>query len=119
MAALKTAFGVALLWVVAPAALPAHPMLAGWLAMAGVVFVLHFGTFHLLSLAWRRAGVNAMPVMRHPLRSESLADFWDAGGTPRFTSWPRASLLNRCAHGSARPPPRCSYFSCRASSTSS
>jgi len=76
MAALKTAFGVALLWVVARAALPAHAMLAGWLAMAGVVFVLHFGTFHLLSLAWRGAGVNAMPVMRHPLRSESLADFW-------------------------------------------
>jgi D-alanyl-lipoteichoic acid acyltransferase DltB (MBOAT superfamily) len=30
----------------------------------------------LLSLAWRRAGVNAMPVMRNPLRSTSLADFW-------------------------------------------
>jgi alginate O-acetyltransferase complex protein AlgI len=38
--------------------------------------VLHFGTFDLLSLAWRSAGVNAIPVMRHPLRSTSLGEFW-------------------------------------------
>jgi hypothetical protein len=76
MAALKTAFGAALLWIVARTEFPDRPMLAGWLAMAGMVFVLHFGAFHLLSLAWRHAGVNAMPVMRNPLRSTSLADFW-------------------------------------------
>jgi len=75
-AALKTAFGAALLLRAAPAALPGHPLLAGWLAMAGLVFVLHFGTFHLLSLSWRAAGVNAVPLMRNPLRSASLADFW-------------------------------------------
>jgi predicted DCC family thiol-disulfide oxidoreductase YuxK len=75
-AALKTAFGAALIWIVARTALPDRPMLAGWLAMTGVIFVLHFGVFDLLSLAWRRAGVNATPVMRNPLRSTSLADFW-------------------------------------------
>jgi predicted DCC family thiol-disulfide oxidoreductase YuxK len=76
VAALKTVLGATLTWVVARAALPGHPLLAGWLAMFGLIFVLHFGTFHLLSLAWRRAGVNAMPVMRNPLRSASLADLW-------------------------------------------
>jgi predicted DCC family thiol-disulfide oxidoreductase YuxK len=75
-AGLKTAFGAALIGISSRTALPAHPMLAGWLAMTGVVFVLHFGTFHLLSLLWRRFGVNAMPVMRNPLRSTSLTDFW-------------------------------------------
>jgi predicted DCC family thiol-disulfide oxidoreductase YuxK len=75
-AALKTAFGAALIAIGSRAALPAHPLLAGWTAMIGVIFVLHFGTFHLLSLLWRRFGVNAMPVMRNPLRSTSLADFW-------------------------------------------
>jgi hypothetical protein len=75
-AALKTALGAALIGGAARAALPAHPMVAGWLAMTGLIFVLHFGTFHLLSLAWRRVGVHAMPVMRNPLRSTSLADFW-------------------------------------------
>ena len=44
-------------------------LLAGWLAMTGVIFLLHFGAFHLLSLAWRGAGINAAPVMRNPLRS--------------------------------------------------
>jgi predicted DCC family thiol-disulfide oxidoreductase YuxK len=75
-AALKTIIGAALVWIGARTALPGHPMLAGWLAMTGVILTLHFGTFHLLSLAWRRAGVDAMPVMRNPLRSTSLADFW-------------------------------------------
>jgi hypothetical protein len=75
-AALKTALGVGLTWVVAGTMLPARPILAGWIAMAGLIFVLHFGTFHLLSLAWRSLGVAAMPIMRNPLASTSLAEFW-------------------------------------------
>jgi predicted DCC family thiol-disulfide oxidoreductase YuxK len=76
VAALKTFLGVALVWVVARTALPGHPLLAGWLGMAGLIFVLHFGTFHLLSLGWRTVGVTAMPVMHNPLRSTSLTEFW-------------------------------------------
>jgi len=76
VAALKTAFGAGLTWVIARTALPANPLLAGWLGMVGLVFVLHFGAFHLLSLAWRSLGVNAQPIMRNPLRSNSLAEFW-------------------------------------------
>jgi predicted DCC family thiol-disulfide oxidoreductase YuxK len=75
-ASLKTALGAALIWVGARAVLPAYPALAGWLGMVGLVLTLHFGTFHLLSLIWRGAGVDAMPVMRNPLESTSLADFW-------------------------------------------
>ena len=44
--------------------------------MTGIVLVLHFGIFDLLSLGWRRLGVDAAPVMRSPLRSTSLAEFW-------------------------------------------
>jgi len=76
LAAFNTAFGATLIWVVARTAYPGHPLLTGWLGMIGMILVLHFGTFHLLSLAWRRAGVNAMPLMRSPLQSSSLADFW-------------------------------------------
>src|SRR5688572_24534719 len=75
-AAAKTTFGTVLLWTVAPPLLGRSQWLAGWIAMAGVVFVLHFGVFHLLSLAWRQAGVDAKPIMRNPLRSTSLAEFW-------------------------------------------
>ena len=75
-AALKTLLGATLIWVVARTAVPVNPLLAGWVGMVGLIFVLHFGTFHLLSLAWRSIGVNAMPVMKNPLRSSSLAEFW-------------------------------------------
>ena len=75
-AALKTLFGVALIWVAARLARPAAPLLAGWVGMTGLIFVLHFGTFHLLSLGWRTLGVDARPVMQSPLRSTSLAEFW-------------------------------------------
>jgi alginate O-acetyltransferase complex protein AlgI len=75
-AGLKMLLGIVLTWVVARLAWPARPLLAGWIGMVGAVFVLHFGTFHLLSLAWRRAGVDAIPLMRSPARSTSLGEFW-------------------------------------------
>jgi alginate O-acetyltransferase complex protein AlgI len=75
-ALLKTAFGLVLVWKGAGMAAVFHPTLAGWIGMIGVVFMLHFGLFHCLSLAWRRAGVMAAPVMQNPLLAGSLADFW-------------------------------------------
>ena len=54
-AALKLVFGVILTWVVARWAWPARPLVAGWIGMSGAIFILHFGIFHLLSLAWQRA----------------------------------------------------------------
>jgi hypothetical protein len=75
-AALKTGLGFVVTWVIARDLLPVSPLVAGWVGMVGAVFILHFGTFHLLSLVWRSAGINAMPVMRNPARSCSLAEFW-------------------------------------------
>jgi predicted DCC family thiol-disulfide oxidoreductase YuxK len=75
VAAGKTALGAALILGAARIA-PVAPMGAGWFAMLGVVLLLHFGTFHLLSLFWRSRGVDAGAIMRHPLRSTSLAEFW-------------------------------------------
>lgn len=48
----------------------------GWLGMVGIVFVLHFGLFHLLSCGWRSIGVEARVIMDWPLRSTSLSGFW-------------------------------------------
>jgi hypothetical protein len=53
-----------------------RPLLAAWLGMLGLVLTLHFGTFHVLSCAWREAGIEATPLMRAPLRSASLGEFW-------------------------------------------
>jgi hypothetical protein len=76
LAALKTTLGIVLIWFVARVAVPVSGLLAGWLGMVGAVFLLHFGAFHLLSAGWRSVGVNALPLMRNPLRSCSLAEFW-------------------------------------------
>jgi hypothetical protein len=51
-------------------------ILKGWLGTAGVVFVLHFGIFHLLSCFWRRVGRPARPLMDWPLFSTTVSEFW-------------------------------------------
>jgi hypothetical protein len=72
----KTAFGAVLLWVVARRVPATSELLAGWVGMLGIILALHFGTFHILSLLWRSAGVDARPIMQAPLSATSLSDFW-------------------------------------------
>jgi predicted DCC family thiol-disulfide oxidoreductase YuxK len=75
-AIVKICFGVVLVWGFTRTLIPAYPILAGWTGMFGIVFILHFGLFHLLSLAWRRAGICATPLMQNPIAATSLAEFW-------------------------------------------
>ena len=74
MAMAKTLLGAALYFGVARCF--RDPLAVGWVGMVGIIFLLHFGGFHLLSLAWRRVGVCAEPIMRQPLAAQSLGDFW-------------------------------------------
>ncbi len=48
----------------------------GWIGMIGLVFILHFGLFHLLSCGFRLVGINAVPLMDWPILSVSVAEFW-------------------------------------------
>jgi Membrane bound O-acyl transferase family len=75
-AVVKLLAGATLFWGVAPIVSEQAELLRGWIGMAGVVLMLHFGSLHLLSCAWRCAGVDARPLMQAPLRSKSLAEFW-------------------------------------------
>lgn len=72
----KTTCGAALVWIIPRSLIARSPMLAGWAAMIGIALTLHFGLLKLLTLAWRRGGVAAEPLMRQPTRATSLADFW-------------------------------------------
>jgi hypothetical protein len=56
--------------------LVADKHLRGWTGMVGIVLVLHFGLFHLLSCVWRQAGVEARPLMNWPILSLSVSEFW-------------------------------------------
>ena len=72
----RITLGFALIYAAAPLARGHSELVAGWLGMTGLLMILHCGVFDVLSLAWRRAGVDAPPLMNHPLWSTSLADFW-------------------------------------------
>src|SRR5712664_2030329 len=75
-AALKTLAGGALFWGVARLAAPTSLLAAGWIGLLGLIFLLHFGSFHLVSLAWRTVGIQARPIMDSPIRAASLSELW-------------------------------------------
>lgn len=72
----KTAFGALLLWGVTRLVPDPNSLLKGWIGLVGLIFMLHFGSFHLVALFWQRAGVNAQPIMNAPILATSLSDFW-------------------------------------------
>lgn len=72
----KTGIGLAWMLAVAPRVVDEQPVFSAWMGMAGIVLFLHFGLFHLLSLIWRHAGLDAAPIMNAPLRADSLGEFW-------------------------------------------
>ena len=75
-AGIKTVFGAALVWAIVRLVPSTAPLLRGWIGLTGMVFLLHFGLFHLLALVWQRAGVDAQPIMRAPVLAASVAEFW-------------------------------------------
>lgn len=68
--------GAGLFWGSREVVPPGHDLMLGWCGMVGLVLMLHFGSFHLLSCAWRAIGVNALPLMDRPLASTSVSEFW-------------------------------------------
>jgi hypothetical protein len=74
--AAMTGMGVALFFGAARLAGHGRPLLAGWTGLIGVALMLHFGAFQLLSCGWRQAGLGAAPLMRTPVHSTSLGEFW-------------------------------------------
>jgi hypothetical protein len=69
----------------------------GWCGMFGVVLLLHFGVFHVISCAWRAAGVNALPIMNRPLTSVSLGEFWGRRWNRAFRDAGYAALFQPAA----------------------
>jgi hypothetical protein len=66
--------GGLLVWGVCP--LLMGELVLGWVGMVGVVLMLHFGVFQMLSWIWRWNGVAALPLMNQPLASVSVTAFW-------------------------------------------
>ena len=93
----RLTLGVALLFGVARAVPPQHSYVVGWVGMAGLILILHFGIFHLLSCSWRSAGMPARPLMNRPLASTSLAEFWGRRWNTAFRDLTHRFLFRPCA----------------------
>ncbi len=76
LALCKLGIGGALVWGAARWIVERSELFAGWVGMVGIIFILHFGLFHVLSCVWRSGGVNAVPIMNWPIASQSLTEFW-------------------------------------------
>jgi Membrane bound O-acyl transferase family len=92
--------GTLLVFVAARRFPPEDTLVIGWIGMIGLIQMLHFGAFHLLSCTWRACNCLAGPLMNRPLVSTSLAEFWGRRWntafrdlTHRFLFRPLASRL--------------------------
>ena len=72
----KTLFGIVLVWGIARCIPAEQALLRGWIGLFGLIFFLHFGSFHLLALFWQMNGVNTAPIMSSPILSKTLSEFW-------------------------------------------
>jgi hypothetical protein len=93
----KLTSGVVLLFVVARMIPPPHPYVVGWIGMTGIVLILHFGAFHLLSCLWRCAGLEARPLMNRPGASTSVSEFWGRRWNTGFRDLTHRFLFRPCA----------------------
>ena len=75
-AATKTLLGVLLIWAIARRVPAEQSLLRGWTGLFGLIFLLHFGSFHLIALFWQANGIDAQPIMATPILSKSLSEFW-------------------------------------------
>ena len=92
-ATVKTLIGAALIWSAVPFVAASHPIVRGWVGMVGLAFLLHFGTFHLLSLIWRTLGIDARPIMHSPVSAPSLSAFWGGHWNSAFSDLMHKHLL--------------------------
>ena len=73
---LKFLFGVFVFWGLARRVPPDEPLLRGWIGLIGIIFMLHFGVFHLAALFFQSKGVAVRCLMRNPIAATSLTEFW-------------------------------------------
>jgi hypothetical protein len=93
VALMNSGLGIVLVYWGAPVALPVSRLLSGWVGMIGIVLALHFGLFKIIALAWRKAGIDATPLMEAPVKSRSLSEFWSRRWNTGFSVPARRYLM--------------------------
>ena len=103
IATVKTVVGAILFFIVAGQFVHNHEIVAGWVAMVGIVMLLHFGLLELIVLWWRFRGRDIRPLMQRPLQSSSLSDFWGQRWNTGFRDFAHQHIFRPlCRHSNAR-----------------
>lgn len=93
----KTLVGCWLLFGIAPRVLGHSEFAAGWTALVGAIFILHFGSFHLLAIFWRSRGRMVKPIMNAPILATSVSDFWSKRWNLAFRDYAYPNLFKPLA----------------------
>lgn len=68
--------GLITIVVVVPSLTKHSAYLSGYMAIAALLAVFHFGLLHLVVSLWNLAGFNLKPLMNAPWSAHSVAEFW-------------------------------------------
>lgn len=71
------------------------PIMVGWVGIAAMLCLLHFGLFDLLAVFWDSRGYSVIPIMDSPWKAASLADFWGNRWNRAFSRWARIHVFRR------------------------
>jgi alginate O-acetyltransferase complex protein AlgI len=69
------------------------PIVVGWVGIAAMLCLLHFGLFDLLAVFWGSRGYSVIPIMDSPWKAASLADFWGNRWNRAFSRWARIHVF--------------------------
>ncbi len=72
----KILIGLFLVYVITEKVYFKNHILGGWVGLAGLGLIIHFGSFDLLAIIWNKLGINVKSIINSPLYSVSLTDFW-------------------------------------------
>ena len=72
---MRMVVGVGLFWGMGRFVVEHQSLIAGYLGVAAILLLLHFGFFDLVMFGWRRLGVPVERIRVNPVRAISLAKF--------------------------------------------
>lgn len=85
--------GTILIVGVAPRYAEISKPVSGWIGVAGLILMLHFGTLNLIALSWQVAGQNVSELMLAPEASCSLSEFWGQRWNTAFRDFSHQTIF--------------------------
>ncbi|MDA7673458.1 DCC1-like thiol-disulfide oxidoreductase family protein [Verrucomicrobiales bacterium] len=69
------------------------PIIVGWIGVAVMLCLFHFGGFSILAAIWRRCGFPVEPIMNEPWVAKTLGEFWGPRWNRAFSDWARIHVF--------------------------